>query len=184
MKLEPLIALTILVIISPFLILIMLIIKLESKGPALFWSKRYGLNKNIFYMPKFRSMIVDTPIASTQTLKTPELYVTKFGNVIRKTSVDELPQLWSIVLGNMSFIGPRPLVSTEKKLLSLRETFKGNNIKPGITGWAQVNGRDNNSPKKKIEYEKFYLANRTPFMDIKIILKTISILFNYKNITH
>ena len=106
MKLEPLIALTILVIISPFLILIMLIIKLESKGPALFWSKRYGLNKNIFYMPKFRSMIINTPISSTQTLKTPELYVTKFGNVIRKTSVDELPQLWSIILGDMSFIGP------------------------------------------------------------------------------
>ena len=184
MKLEPLIALTILVLISPFLILIMLIIKLESKGPALFWSKRYGLNKNTFYMPKFRSMIIDTPIASTQTLKKPELYVTQFGNIIRKTSLDELPQLWSIVLGKMSFIGPRPLLSTEKKLLSQREVFKGNNIKPGITGWAQVNGRDKNSPKKKIEYEKFYLANRSYFMDIKIILKTFSILFNFKNINH
>ena len=184
MKLEPLIALAILVIISPFLIFIMLIIKLESKGPALFWSKRYGLNKNIFYMPKFRSMIIDTPISSTQTLKAPELYVTKFGNVVRKTSVDELPQLWSVVLGNMSFIGPRPLLSTEKKLLSQREAFKGNNIKPGITGWAQVNGRDNNSPKKKIEYEKFYLANKSFLMDVKIIFKTFIILFNFKNITH
>jgi O-antigen biosynthesis protein WbqP len=184
MKLEPLIALAILVMISPFLIFIILIIKFESKGPALFWSKRYGLSKNIFYMPKFRSMIIDTPIASTQTLKRPELYVTKFGNLIRKTSVDELPQLWSIVLGNMSFIGPRPLLSTEKKLLSQREKFKGNDIKPGITGWAQVNGRDNNSPKKKIEYEKFYVANKSFLLDVKIILKTFIILLNFKNITH
>ena len=184
MRLEPLIALALLIIISPFLILITLIIKFQSKGPTLFWSKRYGLKKHIFYMPKFRSMMTNTPIASTQTLKKPELYITKVGRIIRKTSVDELPQLWSIVTGRMSFIGPRPLLSTERRLLSAREKFKGNNIRPGITGWAQVNGRDNNSPKKKIEYEKFYLANKSFIMDIKIILKTFAILFNFKNITH
>lgn len=184
MKLEQLIALFILIIISPFFILISLIIKYETKGDAIFWSRRYGARKKIFLMPKFRSMITSAPLASTQTLQKSHLYVTKFGKIIRKTSIDELPQLWSIFTGKMSFIGPRPLLSTEKKLLSEREKFNGNFIKPGLTGWAQVNGRDKISPKKKMEYEKFYIENKSFLLNLKIIIRTFTILFNFKNISH
>ena len=184
MKIQPLIAIFLLIILSPLLILIMLVIKFESKGPVLFWSKRYGIDRKMFFMPKFRSMIKNTPIASTQTLKKPNQYITNFGKIIRKTSVDELPQLWSIIIGKMSFIGPRPLLSTEKKLLSERGKFKGNDLKPGITGWAQVNGRDTNSPQMKMKYEKYYIENKSFFLNCKIILKTFFIVFRLKNITH
>jgi len=184
MRLEKLIALTILMLIFPFLILMAIIIKIESPGNILFWSKRYGVNKKIFLMPKFRSMKVSAPISSTQTFKNPDLFITKFGKIMRKMSIDELPQLWSIVTGEMSFIGPRPLLSTEKKLLAEREKFKGNTIKPGLTGWAQVNGRDKNSPKEKINYERFYIKNKSFFLDFKIIFKTLIIIFNFRNITH
>ena len=184
MKIENLIAFVLLIILCPFLVLIILLIKLDAKGPALFWSKRYGFNKKIFFMPKFRSMIISAPVSSTQTFKNPDLYITSIGRIIRKTSIDEIPQLWSIVTGEMSFIGPRPLLFTEKKLLSERERFEGNNLKPGITGWAQINGRDSNSPKKKMEHEKFYIKNRSLILNIKIIFKTFIILLNFKNITH
>ena len=183
-KIEPIIAFILLMLLLPFLLLVALIIKIETRGNVLFWSRRYGKRKKLFFMPKFRSMVTNTPIASTQTLKEPEQYITKVGNFIRKTSIDEIPQLWSIIMGKMSFIGPRPLLYTEKKLLSEREKFNGNNLNPGITGWAQVNGRDNNSPKKKIEYEKYYLENKSINLDIKILLKTITIFFNFKNIAH
>ena len=183
-KIEPMVALVLLTLLLPFLLLIALIIKIETRGNILFWSRRYGKKKILFLMPKFRSMVTYTPIASTQTLKEPERYITKVGRFIRKTSIDEIPQLWSIIMGKMSFIGPRPLLYTEKKLLSEREKFNGNNLNPGITGWAQVNGRDNNNTKKKIEHEKFYLDNRSINLDIKIILKTITIIFNFKNIAH
>lgn len=184
MIIERAIAVIILIVILPILILVSFLIKIESNGSLLFWSKRYGLKKKIFYMPKFRSMTTNAPITSTQTFKNPEQYITNVGKIIRKTSIDELPQLWSIITGNMSFIGPRPLLSTEKRLLSEREKFFGNDIKPGITGWAQVNGRDKNSPQKKIEYEKFYLENKSLILNLKILLKTFIILINFKNITH
>ena len=154
-KIEPIIAFILLILLLPFLLLVALIIKIDTRGNVLFWSRRYGKRKKLFFMPKFRSMVTDTPIASTQTLKKPEQYITKVGSFIRKTSIDEIPQLWSIVMGKMSFIGPRPLLYTEKKLLSEREKFNGNNLNPGITGWAQVNGRDNNSPKKKLNTKNF-----------------------------
>ena len=184
MSFESLIAFILLLILSPLMIIVILLIKLETRGPSIFWSKRYGLNKKIFLMPKFRSMILNTPIASSQTLKKPNQYITFFGKIIRKTSFDELPQLWSIITGEMSFIGPRPLLSTEKKLLSEREKFRGNQIKPGITGWAQVNGRDQNSPQMKIKHEKYYIENNSIYLKCKIILKTFILLLQFKNIRH
>lgn len=183
-RIEAFIALILLVLLLPLFIITAIAIKFETKGSILFWSKRYGIKKKIFLMPKFRSMVNETPIASTQTLIKPEKYITQVGKFIRKTSIDELPQLWSVLKNDMSFIGPRPLLSTERNLLSQRETFHGNNLRPGITGWAQVNGRDNNSPKKKIEYEKFYIKNKSLILDFKIILKTFMIIFKYKNISH
>ena len=183
-KFEMVIALVMIILLFPFMFFTAVLIKIESKGPFLFWSKRYGISKNLFYMPKFRSMSINTPIVTTRRLINPDVYITRVGKIIRKTSIDELPQLWSIFIGDMSFIGPRPLLWTEKRLLSQREKFKGNSIKPGITGWAQVNGRDMNSPQKKIEHEKFYIKNKSIILNIKIIAKTLIILLSFKNIAH
>ena len=168
----------------PFILLIAILIKVDSKGPVLFWSKRFGVNKDLFYMPKFRSMKNDTPVIDTQNLKNSSNYVTKFGKFIRNTSIDEIPQLFSVLKGDMSLVGPRPALYTQNNLIQLREKYDINVLKPGITGLAQINGRDNITLNKKVEYDREYLKNQNFCIDIKILYNTIYGLKWLKDISH
>ena len=161
-----------LILIIPMLI-ISLLIKLTSKGPVLYWSDRPGRNNRIFQMPKFRTMRINTPAVATHLLENPNKYLTPIGPFLRKLSLDELPQLWSVLKGDMSFVGPRPALYNQDDLISLR-TEKGiHKITPGITGWAQVNGRDDLPIPIKVGYDEYYLKNRSFSFDIKILFLTL-----------
>jgi len=150
-----------------------LIVKLTSKGPALYWSDRVGVGNGIFKMPKFRAMRMDTPPVATHLLQNPDAYLTPIGPFLRKSSLDELPQLWSVLRGDMSFVGPRPALYNQDDLIELR-TKKGiHGLVPGITGWAQVNGRDDLPIPIKVGYDEYYLRNRSFFFDIKILFLTL-----------
>jgi len=160
-----------LILIIPMLI-ISLLIKLTSKGPVLYWSDRPGRNNRVFQMPKFRTMWINTPAVATHLLENPNKYLTPIGPFLRKLSLDELPQLRSVLRGDMSFVGPRPALYNQDDLIALR-TEKGiHNITPGITGWAQVNGRDDLPIPIKVGYDEYYLKNRSLFFDIKILFLT------------
>ena len=172
------------IILLPFLILVGLLIKLETRGPIIHWSKRIGINQTIFLMPKFRSMKINTPDVATHLMKNPDLYVTKFGKFIRKYSIDELPQLYSIIKGDISFIGPRPALFNQYDLMKLRKEYGIDKIKPGLTGYAQVMGRDNLSIEKKVRFEKFYADNKNFFLDLKIIILTLQKIIKTTNVTH
>ncbi len=172
-----------LILIFPLLIICFLI-KLDSRGPALNISKRIGKNKKVFKMFKFRTMKLDTPIINSNNLKDPNLYITKFGKKLRKYSIDELPQIINILLGDMSFVGPRPSLDNQLDLIEKRDLYNIHILKPGLTGLAQINGRDNLSLDKKVEYDNFYLLNQSLLLDVKILFKTIILVFNSKNITH
>ena len=159
-------------------------IKLTSVGPALYWSDRVGVNNTIFKMPKFRTMKVNTPIVATHLLASPERYLTPIGKVLRKYSMDELPQLFSVATGNMSFVGPRPALYNQADLIQLR-TEKGiHALTPGITGWAQINGRDDLPIPKKVELDEYYLRNRSFLMDLKTLWLTFFSVLTSKGITH
>ena len=173
----------ILIFVIPF-ICIAIIIKLESRGPSIFYSKRFGKNKNIFLMPKFRSMKVNTPQLATNLLNNSENYITKFGMFLRKTSLDELPQLWSILKGDMTFVGPRPALFNQYDLIDLRQQFGINLLTPGLTGWAQINGRDKISVNKKVEIERFYQENQSIMLDLKILYLTFLKVLRMKDIKH
>ncbi len=154
------------------IILISILIKITSKGSVLYWSERIGQNNNVFLMPKFRSMNENTPQLATDLLKNPGEHITGIGAFLRKTSIDELPQIWSILIGEMSFIGPRPALFNQYDLIEMRTNKSIHILKPGLTGWAQVNGRDNISLNKKIDYDYFYLKNKSFILDCKIIILT------------
>jgi len=150
-----------------------LIVKLTSKGPALYWSDRVGVGNGIFKMPKFRTMRIDTPPVATHLLQNPDAYLTPIGPFLRKSSLDGLPQLWSVLRGDMSFVGPRPALYNQDDLIELR-TKKGiHGLVPGITGWAQINGRDELPIPIKVGYDEYYLKNRSFFFDIKILFLTL-----------
>lgn len=172
-----------LIIIFPLLIVCFLI-KLDSRGPALNISKRIGKNKKVFKMFKFRTMRLDTPIINSNDLKDPNLYITKFGKKLRKYSIDELPQIINILLGDMSFVGPRPSLENQLDLIKKRDLHSIHTLTPGLTGLAQINGRDNLTLDKKVEYDNFYLLNKSLLLDVKILFKTIILVFNSKDITH
>lgn len=172
-----------LILIFPLLIICFLI-KLDSRGPALNISKRIGKNKKVFKMFKFRTMKLDTPIINSNNLKDPNLYITKFGKKLRKYSIDELPQIINILLGDMSFVGPRPSLDNQLDLIEKRDLHNIHILKPGLTGLAQINGRDNLSLDKKVEFDNFYLLNQSLLLDVKILFKTIILVFNSKDITH
>jgi O-antigen biosynthesis protein WbqP len=166
------------------MILIALIVKLSSKGPTLYWSDRVGINNAIFRMPKFRTMRPDTPEMATHLMNNPELYLTTVGSLLRKYSLDELPQLWSILKGDMSFIGPRPALYNQDDLVNLR-TKKGiHKLIPGVTGWAQVNGRDDIPILQKVEYDAYYMKNKSMILDLKIVWKTAVNVLRKKGIKH
>ena len=173
----------ILIFAIPF-ICIAIIIKSESRGPSIFYSKRFGKNKNIFLMPKFRSMKVNTPQLATNLLNNSENYITTFGIFLRKTSLDELPQLWSILKGDMTFVGPRPALFNQYDLIDLRQKFGLNLLTPGLTGWAQINGRDQISLYKKVEIERFYQINQSIMLDLKILYLTFLKVIKMKDIKH
>ena len=161
-----------------------LMVKLTSEGPVLYWSNRVGINNRIFRMPKFRTMRVDTPAVATHLMKNPDAYLTSIGSFLRKFSLDELPQLYSILKGDISFVGPRPALFNQDDLVELR-TGKGvHRLVPGITGWAQVNGRDELPIPVKVEYDAYYLKNRSFFFDLKILWMTFIKVVKREGVTH
>lgn len=163
-----------LIILSPFFILISLIIKITSEGPVFFKQKRIGKNKKEFYILKFRTMRTDTPKdMPTHLLNNPEIYITKIGKVLRKTSLDELPQLINILKGEMSFVGPRPALWNQYDLIAERDKYGANDVYPGLTGWAQINGRDELPIDVKAKLDGEYVKNISLFFDIKVFFLTI-----------
>ncbi len=149
-----------------------LAVRLTSPGPALYWSDRVGRHNRIFKMPKFRSMRIDTPAVATHLLQNPEQWLTPIGSFLRKSSLDELPQLWSILKGDMSFVGPRPALFNQDDLIALRTEKGVHELVPGLTGWAQVNGRDELPIPHKVQLDVEYLERRTLLFDMKILWLT------------
>lgn len=174
-------------LLLPLVIATYLLVKLTSKGPALYWSQRIGRNNQIFMMPKFRSMRIGTPQIATHLMNqqaNPGAYLTPVGSFIRKSSLDELPQLWSVLKGDMSIVGPRPALFNQDDLISLRTDKKVHTLKPGITGWAQINGRDEIPIPQKVELDEYYLKHQSFWFDIKIIILTAVKVLRRDNITH
>jgi O-antigen biosynthesis protein WbqP len=155
------------------MILICIGIKLNSAGPILFKQKRIGKNSSQFTIYKFRTMKTDTPDIATEELENPGAYMTSFGQFLRKTSLDELPQLFNIIKGDMSIVGPRPALYNQYQLIAMREAVGVNSIRPGLTGFAQILGRDFLSDEKKVEYDEYYLQNQTLLLDLLIIWRTV-----------
>jgi len=166
------------------LLAVALLVRLTSPGPVLYWSDRVGRHNTIFQMPKFRSMRVGTPALATHLMTSPDLHLTSLGSFLRKSSLDELPQLWSILKGDMSFVGPRPALFNQDDLIALR-TQKGiHRLTPGLTGWAQINGRDELPIPAKVEFDHYYLVHQSMFLDIKILLLTALKIFLREGVTH
>ena len=172
-----------LILLAPVL-LIALAVRLTSRGPALYWSDRVGQNNLIFKMPKFRSMRVDTPALATHLLPNPDAYLTPIGSFLRKSSLDELPQLWSILKGDMSFVGPRPALFNQYDLIDLRSRAKVSALLPGLTGWAQINGRDELPIPQKVKLDIEYLEKKSFWLDLKIIWFTGIKVLKRDNVTH
>jgi O-antigen biosynthesis protein WbqP len=166
------------------LLLVALLVKLTSPGPVFCWSDRVGVGNGIFKMPKFRTMRIDTPAVATHLLSNPNEYLTPIGPFLRKSSLDELPQLWSVLKGDMSFVGPRPALFNQDDLIALRMERGVHRLIPGITGWAQINGRDDIPIPKKVEFDAYYLLHRSFLLDIKIILLTIFKVARREGVVH
>lgn len=162
-----------LILLSPLFLLVAILIKLDSKGPIIFKQIRIGKNSKPFYIYKFRSMKIDAPNLSTEEFINASDFTTKVGKFIRKTSIDELPQLVNILKGDMSIVGPRPVIEREVRLLELRKECNVDSILPGITGLAQINGRDDIDDYEKVKYDFEYLSKRNLVLDIKIIINTV-----------
>jgi O-antigen biosynthesis protein WbqP len=156
----------------PLILILALIIKMTSKGPVLYWSNRVGKNNRLFLMPKFRSMLIDTPQVATHLLPDPSVYLTPIGSFLRRTSLDELPQLFSILTGELSFVGPRPALFNQSDLVALRTERGVHVLVPGLTGWAQINGRDELPIPVKVQFDYEYMQRRSFRFDLYIIFKT------------
>ena len=164
--------------------IVAILVKLTSSGPVLYWSDRIGINNTIFKMPKFRTMRIDTPAVATHLLGDPDQFLTPIGKFLRKSSLDELPQLLSIIKGDMSIVGPRPALFNQDDLVSLR-TEKGVHVlTPGLTGWAQVNGRDELPIPVKVEFDVYYLQHRSFMLDMKIIFLTVYNVLRSEGVSH
>lgn len=172
------------VLLSPVLLLIALFIRMTSSGPAVHWSRRIGRDNYIFLMPKFRTMRRDAPQIPTHLLTDPGRWVTPIGRLLRRTSLDELPQLWSVLRGDMSLVGPRPALFNQEDLVTLRTAANIHKLRPGITGWAQVNGRDELPITVKVRLDGEYRQRRSLFMDIQIILETVRQAIQSKGVRH
>ena len=166
------------------LIWVAIAVRVTSKGPVLYWSDRVGRNNQIFKMPKFRSMRIGTPAVATHLLSNPDTYLTPIGSFLRKSSLDELPQLWSILKGDMSFVGPRPALFNQQDLIELRTQAGVHHLSPGLTGWAQVNGRDELPIPEKVALDVEYLHGQSLILDIKIIFLTAWKVIHRDNVSH
>jgi len=166
------------------IVVIALCVRLTSPGPALYWSDRVGKLSRIFRMPKFRSMRIDTPEVATHLLSDPKAYITPIGAFLRKTSLDELPQLWCILRGEMSFVGPRPALYNQQDLIELRAQAGVHELTPGLTGWAQINGRDELPIPEKVALDADYLRRRSFWFDLFIIWKTAIKVLKRDGVSH
>jgi O-antigen biosynthesis protein WbqP len=170
-------------LLVPFLA-VALMIRLTSHGPILYWSNRVGRCNKIFKMPKFRTMRVDTPAVATHLLTNPEQFLTSVGSFLRKSSLDELPQLWSIIKGDMSFVGPRPALFNQDDLIALRSQYGVDKLVPGLTGWAQINGRDELPIPEKVKLDVDYMHQQSIWFDMKIIFLTFVKVLRRDGIQH
>lgn len=166
------------------LAIVAVVVKLTSKGPILYWSDRVGRNNKVFSMPKFRSMRTDTPTVATHLLASPDSYLTPIGSFLRKSSVDELPQLWSVLRGEMSLVGPRPALYNQDDLIALRTEHNIHQLAPGMTGWAQVNGRDELPIPQKVLLDVYYLEKQSTLFDFKIMYLTVLKVIKKEGVTH
>ena len=165
-------------------VVVAILVRLTSKGPVLYWSDRVGKENTIFRMPKFRSMLVGTPAVATHLLRDPKACLTPIGSFLRKSSLDELPQLWSILVGDMSFVGPRPALFNQDDLIALRTACGVNELTPGLTGWAQVNGRDELPIPEKVKLDAEYLQRRSFRFDIRILWLTFVKVLRRDGVSH
>lgn len=166
------------------MLLVALLVKLTSRGPVLYWSDRVGRENHIFRMPKFRTMRVDTPAIATHLLDNPARFLTPIGGFLRKSSLDELPQIWSILVGDMSLVGPRPALFNQEDLIALRTERGVHHLAPGLTGWAQVNGRDELPIPQKVELDAEYLKNVSFALDMNILIKTFFKVLRRDGVSH
>ncbi|MBQ7050481.1 MAG: sugar transferase [Firmicutes bacterium] len=172
-----------LIILAVPMLIFAIIVKIDSKGPVLFWQKRVGIHKQTFMMPKFRTMYTDTPAnIPTHLLSDPQRWITRVGKVYRKTSIDELPQLWCILTGKMSIIGPRPALWNQDDLIAERDKYGANDVRPGLTGWAQINGRDELEIPVKAKLDGEYVSNLTFAMDLKCFFGTIRAVLRHDGV--
>ena len=172
-----------LLLLAP-LLFVGLAVRVNSSGPALYWSARVGRDNRLFQMPKFRSMLIETPEVATHSLRDPARWLTSIGPFLRKSSLDELPQLWSIVLGHMSFVGPRPALFNQHDLIALRAKLGVHTLRPGLTGWAQVNGRDEIEIGQKVAYDAEYLKRQSLFFDLQILWMTLVRVIKTDGVSH
>lgn len=175
---------TLLIIFALPLLLIFLLIRITSQGSSIYWSDRVGKNNKIFRMPKFRTMRVGTPVVATHLMKDSDLVVTPVGKFLRKTSLDELPQLWSILIGDMTIVGPRPALFNQDDLIDLRSSLGVEKLAPGLTGWAQVNGRDELPISEKVKFDREYMERKSFWFDLRIIILTFAKVLRNQDIAH
>jgi len=177
-------ALLILPIVLLPMLVIALLVKLTSKGPALYWSDRVGKGNVLYRMPKFRSMRIDTPAVATHLLKDPQSHLSPIGSWLRRSSLDELPQLFSVLIGDMSFVGPRPALFNQDDLVAQRTALGIDKLTPGITGWAQVNGRDELSISDKVALDSEYLQKQSFVFDLRVFYLTLIKVFKHTGVSH
>jgi len=173
-----------LVVFAIQMIFVALAVRLSSRGPVLYWSDRVGRNNIIFAMPKFRTMRVDTPVLPTHLLQDPASFLTPIGSFLRKSSLDELPQLWCVLIGDMSLVGPRPALHNQQDLVDVRTATGVHVLLPGLTGWAQVNGRDEVPMEVKVGYDVEYLRRQSFLFDLKILFLTFWKVVMVKDVAH
>jgi len=172
------------IILALPVLVVAILVKVTSSGPALYWSDRVGRHNHIFKMPKFRSMRIGTPAVATHLLTDPKAYLTPIGSFLRKSSLDELPQLWSILVGDMSFVGPRPALFNQDDLIALRTEMGVHELVPGLTGWAQINGRDELPIPEKVKLDVEYLQRRSLWFDIWVVWLTAVKVVKRDGVSH
>ena len=173
-----------LIVLSPVLAVIAVAVRLDSPGPSLHWSSRVGRRNRLFKMPKYRTMRTGAPNVATHLLEDPDAWITPLGGFLRRTSLDELPQLWSVLTGEMSLVGPRPALFNQDDLVALRTQAGVDALRPGVTGWAQINGRDDLPIAEKAQLDADYMANRNLLLDVRIILRTAVAALSGRGVRH
>ncbi len=177
-------AIILIILFSLPLLLVALAVRITSSGPALYWSDRVGQDNHLFKMPKFRSMRINTPAVATHLLDNPQSFLTPIGSFLRRSSLDELPQIWSVLMGDMSFVGPRPALYNQDDLIALRTERQVHTLVPGLTGWAQVNGRDELPIPVKVDLDVEYMQKQSFFFDIYILYLTFIKVLDRDGVTH